>query len=518
MFNQNIKRAVLLLLLAKVVYAQDHANADTEQTIPAQLSLFDVVMMAQQNDPWLHASQLQQQATINKSVAAGTLPNSKISLQMMNLPVDSWQLEQEGMTQVKVGISQMFPRGDSLAIKEQQLSIKANKFPLLRADRKAKLETKVSELWLTAYLAQQTIRLIEDNETLFTQMAEVARANYSNVVGKTRQQDVIRAQLEIIQLQDRLTVEKQKFESALASLNEWLQPYDDNSKKQIKYFDSNFAFNQDEYYQPYTIAKLLPDLELKKPSLLHNNHLSLNQLANLIFAHPAILALEVNSQASAKNIELAKQAYKGQWAINASYGYRDNMPSGQSRSDLFSLGISYDLPLFSNKKQDQLLAAAIANTEAIKTEKLLLTKQMVTALEKELRQLKRLRERQSLYQDLLVKQTHQQAEASLTAYTNDDGDFAEVVRARIAELNTNISALQIDVQLLKTITRINYYFAKAPQNEQNKAKSLVTEQYPFAQPGNDNHQDNLYQKSEQGHQGQHKGQLVKTRQLETSYE
>ena len=35
--------------------------------------------------------------------------------------------------------------------------------------------------------------------SLFEQMAEVAKASYSNVVGKTRQQDVIRAQLEIVQ-------------------------------------------------------------------------------------------------------------------------------------------------------------------------------------------------------------------------------------------------------------------------------------------------------------------------------
>ena len=48
-----------------------------------------------------------------------------------------------------------------------------------------------------------------------------------------------------------------------------------------------------------------------------------------------------------------------------------------------------------------------------------------------------------------------------TAYTNDDGDFAEVVRARIAQLNARISALRIDVDILKTIVRINYFFAQS---------------------------------------------------------
>ena len=51
------------------------------------------------------------------------------------------------------------------------------------------------------------------------------------------------------------------------------------------------------------------------------------------------------------------------------------------------------------------------------------------------------------------------AEASLSAYTRDDGDFAEVVRARIAELNARIEALDIDIARLQTITQLNYFFA-----------------------------------------------------------
>lgn len=50
-----------------------------------------------------------------------------------------------------------------------------------------------------------------------------------------------------------------------------------------------------------------------------------------------------------------------------------------------------------------------------------------------------------------------QAEASLNAYTNDDGDFAEVVRARIAELNANIDYLSINIDRLKTIAELNYF-------------------------------------------------------------
>ena len=55
----------------------------------------------------------------------------------------------------------------------------------------------------------------------------------------------------------------------------------------------------------------------------------------------------------------------------------------------------------------------------------------------------------------------EQAEASLTAYTNDDGDFAEVVRSRIAELNAQIDALNIAVDRQKTISQLNYFFTNS---------------------------------------------------------
>ena len=71
----------------------------------------------------------------------------------------------------------------------------------------------------------------------------------------------------------------------------------------------------------------------------------------------------------------------------------------------------------------------------------------------------RLNERHELYKSRLLPQMHEQAEASLTAYTNDSGDFAEVMRARIAELNAEIDALAIAARRQQLVAQLNYYFA-----------------------------------------------------------
>ena len=448
-------------LLASIVLSFAIGGAQAAQF----LSLEQAVMLAVTNDPWLHGNQLKQQAVEHRSVAAGSLPDPKVAISMMNLPTDTLNTDQEAMTQLSLGVSQTFARGDSLAIKASQLQIQATQFPLLRADRKAKVAANVSQLWLDAYLAQQTIALIEADWALFEQMAEVAKASYANAIGKTRQQDVIRAQLEIIQLEDRLASQKQALETSLARLNEWLHVYDINGAPQ--------TFNFESQAERLTLAKELPALRLRKPKLLKANQHSRNTLAQALTTHPAIGIIDIKYQVAQKDIALAEQAYKPQWGVNASYGYRDNMPSGEQRADLLSIGVSFDLPLFTENRQDKQVAASIAESSAIKTEKLLLMKQMISAIEKELNQLNRLRERQSLYQQQLLTQIHEQAEASLTAYTNDSGDFSEVVRARIAELNARIAALKIDIDVLKTVARINYFFA-----DSNSPAFVGTNQLP----------------------------------------
>ena len=71
----------------------------------------------------------------------------------------------------------------------------------------------------------------------------------------------------------------------------------------------------------------------------------------------------------------------------------------------------------------------------------------------------RLKDRQTLYETKLIPQINEQTEASLTAYTNDDGSFAEVVRSRISLLGAQIDILNINVNIQKNIVKYNYLFA-----------------------------------------------------------
>ena len=421
---------------------------EVESGVP--LSLNHAIQLGLKNDPWLKGNEYSQTKVESLAISAGQLPDPKVSLGLANIGADNFDFGQEPMTQLKVGVSQMFPRGKSLSLKREKLNTFAKQYPYQREDRKAQLAVKIGQLWLSAYQEQESIRLIEKDRSLFEHLVDVAEASYSSVKGKTRQQDLIRAQLELTRLEDRLTVLNQNLESNLKQLSEFVSNYfvDQYSIKSTNLDVSNII-----------LTNKLPSIELRLEDLYKiNSKKTKNQLFELFMKHPAVNALNMRIKSEEVGIKLAEQKYKPAWGLSTSYGYRSDAENNMSRADLFSVGITFDLPIFTKNRQDQDLRAAVSSLDSIETEKWQLLRKLMSTFETQKTQLIRLNQRKELYSNQLLPQMNEQAEASLTAYTNDDGDFAEVVRARIAELNAQIDALKINVSIQKTIIKLNYLF------------------------------------------------------------
>ena len=439
-------------------------------SINAPLSFEKAVKVAQKNDPWLTGNTHKQRSIEAMSTAVNSLPDPKVSIGLANLPTDSFDFSQEGMTQAKIGIAQMFPRGDTLDIKSQQLKIQSEAFPYQRKDRESKVAVTVGSLWLDAYRVQQSIALIEKNRSLFEQLAEVAEASYSSALGKTRQQDIIRAQLELTRLEDRLDKLEQQKNRYEGMLSQWLTSFStENDSSDAISMITNFSLHG------IKLSQQLPQIDLFNRELVYTDSwLQPNELIPYLSNHPFVIAVEKKVSATRTGIDLAKQKYKPEWGVSASYSYRADDPMGRSRADLFSVGVTFDLPLFTENRQDQEVQSAIFKTEAVKTEKLLLLRQLLGSYSSAKGRLLRLKDRQNLYKSKLLPQIHAQAEASLTAYTNDDGDFSEVVRSRIAVLNAEIDELTIDVEEQKINLELNYLFIGSIKTAMTKNKLNFT--------------------------------------------
>ncbi len=402
------------------------------------LSLEAAIAMATEVDPWLSGSRHLETALREEAVAAGSLPDPQLSLIAANVPVDSFDLGQENMTQMAVGISQQLPRGRSRALSRQQKEAQAAVEPLRRADRRAALTVRTASAFLDTYLAEASRRLIEEDRGLFEQLVDAAEAQYTSAAGRARQQDLIRAQLELIRLDDRLTRLQQRQDVARHRLAE-LAPAARTRSLEMRLPDLNSTAAERLLREPATPPALYAQLE----------------------QHPAVLAVDRNLDALANGTDLARQQYRPGFGLRAQYGYRAEDPAGRSRDDLLTLGVTIDLPLFRADRQDRQVNAAIAREAAAQSERDLLIRELVSRLDTQRADLIRLNERRALYAERLLPQMSQQAEASLAAYNNADGDFAEAVRARIAELDTKIDALGIEVARQQTLAQIGYLLTTA---------------------------------------------------------
>lgn len=420
------------------------AFAQSDHSTP-MLTLQQAIAMAVERDPYLSSSEFKERAMIAQGEAALALPDPVVSLSIANLPTDGFRFNQEPMTQLKAGVSQMLPRGNSREIQRQQQQALAGEQPFLRLDRTAKSSVTVTDLWLDAYRAQAKIILIEENQILLTQLSEIAKANYASAIGKTRQQDIIAADLEVMKIGDLLLQLYAQKQATIERLNEWLQ------------LDSTALGSAH-----YLVSLVLPDsLPARKPlppgaveALSTRNQ---QALANILSAHPRVLALDQRIEASTNSIELAKQKYQPQWGVNASYAYRDDDQMGRSRADFLSLGVSFDVPLYTSQKQDNEVSASVYKTESMKTDKRIVIRQLLSQSIAGYTMYTQLQDRLRLYSTQILPQTIEQEQTVLGGFTNDDADLYEVVRAQMARLNAQLSMLDIEVEQHKVHSQLEYF-------------------------------------------------------------
>lgn len=450
--QKNIK-AIALICITSFFSFYTNANVNSSSRFQTALSLENAIAIAQYNDPWLLENKYEQHSLELSSTAANTLPDPKVSIDFINNPTDGFDFNQEGMTQTKVGLTQAFPRGKSLAIKSQQLKVHSEAFPFQRKNRQAKVAVTVGKIWLDLYQTNKTITLIERHQVLFEQLITISEKSYSSALVHSRQQDIVAAQIELTQLEERLDKLMQYKQYYEGKLFQWLAklPITKNNINELSV--NSYQLNR------MVISDTLPDIPLFNEVLINKtSEIVPEQLIHEFANHPAIIAIDKKVNATTLGVELAKQKYKPEWEIKASYGHRRDDVLGQSRADLFSVGITFDVPLFTENKQDKEVQSAIAHSESTKVGKYLLLKEFIGVYTSAQGSLKRLQSRKQRFEQQLLPLLREQAQILLTAYSNESTHFSDVVKAHIAVLHAEIDELIIQTDEQKLHLELNYLF------------------------------------------------------------
>jgi outer membrane protein TolC len=395
---------ITCLFSASVSYGQQREPA---------LTLGEAERLALAREPGQAAYLARAEALEEQAIAAGQLPDPRLRVGLANFPIESGGFSTEAMTQAQIGFQQAFPPGQSRAVSTRRFESLAQEMTENADARGRDVLSGVRTTWLETYYWDQAASIVSESRPFFADLATVTRSLYS--VGTRDQQDVLRSELELSRLDDRLIDINRQRARARAALSEWLPEQSDRPTA-----DSLPAWNE------------IPPLA---------------DLASKLDTHPAISAADARIEAQKAGIDLVRERYKSGWTLDVAYGYRDGMqPSGAPRSDMLSVAFMVDLPFFRSNRQDRALSAALSERRAADESKEQLRRRLASQLQAEYTRWQELTRRLELFDRQILVQTRDHAQAAMLAYQSEAGDFADVMRGYIDELNTRLDYLRLQVE------------------------------------------------------------------------
>jgi outer membrane protein TolC len=331
----------------------------------------------------------------------GSLPDPQISFNAMSLPTNSFSTRPEDMTQIGFGLSQAIPFPGKLALREQAAIYEAEAATLNADELRLRLLRDVKTLWWQVFYLDRTLEIVNNNHTLLQQFVDIARSKYE--VGEGLQQDVLLAQLELSKLLDQKITLAGMRRGTVAKLNALLDQAA-NTPVQL----------------PATLSIQLPDI--RQEDRLYQQAES---------SRPLLESERRGINAAQSKLELAEKDVLPDFNVEAAYGARDNMPDGTRRSDLLSLGVSMNVPIFAGSKQNKMIDQR--NSELMQQRYAL--QDRWNAVRAEITQshsdYQRAKQQFVLFDTGIIPQARQTVASMLAGYQVNKVDFLNLVRSQI---------------------------------------------------------------------------------------
>lgn len=390
----------------------------TVSRLTGKLTLSEAELLALDIDPLVKRAQNQQEAFKQQAVAAYSWPDPKIRMGVVNLSADSYDFDQEPMTQAVIGVAQPFPPAGATSASRNKFNELASAQGFDAEDQQFKTLMGVRKSWFNVYLQHHSRLLVQKSLKEFDQLIKITRYQYR--AGSGKQQDVVRAQLEQSLLEDREKDIQEMSEAALAELHKWVGD----------------AARQQELDMQFPVLPELPDKR---------------QLESNLEEHPAVRVSKSRVKASENEVEFANAQFRPGWMLDLSYGYR-----GANRDNLISAMFVVDLPLFTGNRQGRQLSASKAGLAAAKN---MLDDTRRTYKQKYndgIALFTRTNERLEFYRTQLLPQAQQNTKATMNAYQSGVTGFNDVVRARLTELTSQLQYLKLQVDQAKAQADLLY--------------------------------------------------------------
>lgn len=403
-----------------LIFLSNLAAAQTAGTL-APLTLEEAVMLAlDADDPSVQRFEEEARALAERAVSESQLPDPQIGVTMVNLPT-SIDFNQENMTQFQTKLRQSFPAGRTLALRRERRQAESEGARHAASLQRLQIMLDTRLAWLEMRYWRAAQQKITESRDAVVELEAATRADYTS--GRGTSQTYLRTRLEISLLDDRLIEARRRHEVARADLA--------------------------RYIGAAATARPLPEAS---PALKHPEDIA--ALREGLLSHPAIEQAEARIEMREREIDIAKQQYKPDWAVEAAYGVRSGNRMVGGRDDFLTFGITFDLPIFTGKRQDRAVAAAGHDRQTARLDKDSRLLELNRLLNRDYATWTRLGERVGLYRDAVMARASETTEASLTSYASGFTDFAELIRARLAELDTELALIRLEVDRAQAQARL----------------------------------------------------------------
>ena len=412
--SQYIQRLLLGNLLAVFILIHIVVNASVaySQSTDEVLKLNDLISHALEQNPQLRSMYSAIEVDSAKIPQAGSLPDPVLSLNLMNLPSNSFAFDQEPMTGKQIGLMQQFPFPGKLSLQEdissEGVAIATSNYQEYRN----KIIQDIKICYYDLFFIDKSIEITEKNQTLLKECTEIAKSRYE--VGNGLQQDVLKAQVELSKMIEKLIQLGQKRQAKQAQVN--------------------------------TILNQPVNTSLGKPEELHyisleKNLDSLQTIAAL--NRPLIRSWESMREQSLLKVDLAKKDYWPNFSIFLAYTQRDELQNGSPGYDFFSGGISLNLPIYSGRKQSKKVEETMYHKNMIDERYQQILNQIDFELENKLTSAQKNAKLVELFKTGIVPQASQSLQSAMTGYQTDKVDFLTLINNQITLFNYELDYYRV---------------------------------------------------------------------------
>ena len=340
---------------------------------------------------------------------AGALDDPRLGFAILNLPTDSFDFDQEPMTQKQIFLAQKVPWFGKLDLKTQRATLKAVRQQAVLEAKHLELARKIATTFYELGFVGSSLKINARLTDIVTQLLGVTETRYAT--GRGLQQDVLQAQVELSKLLDeKITLDRRR------------RTLEDRV---------NGLLNRGSFTAVtplYGIA--YPDLQLDTGKLQ----------SKALKENPELRIRQFDIDIAAVDIELSKKDYWPDMDFKVAYGQRGEDKSGRGLPDLVSGSVTMNVPLWFKKRQNSKLAARMKSREAAIRTYRNLAAGLPHEVDSLATQIRDTQKNYRLFTDALIIQADQWARSSQAAYEVGSIEFNTMIGAWIRLMRLELQA------------------------------------------------------------------------------